>query len=298
MEKVSRIYMPPASAAIRRFRCKRPQTSPAVRIDPMRIPLFHVDAFTGHPFRGNPAAVCFLDSWLDEAHLRKVAAENNLSATAFLVRRDSTHELRWFTPRCEVKLCGHATLASAHVLLNLKTPELDSVTFETKFHGTLTVWRDVQMLAMDFPAIPTKPRFSAPSGLLDALGLQSESAHALEGDNAYILVVEGTERVRNLRPNFALLETLHPFVAVVTSKDTDVDFVSRYFAPSYGIPEDPVTGSAHCALGPYWAKRLGRSRLHARQLSERGGELWCEVAGDRVLLKGRCVLTMQGSLSI
>lgn len=298
MEKDSRIYMPPASTAKRHFPSKKPQTSPAVRIDPMPIPLFHIDAFIGHPFRGNPAAVCLLDSWLDEGQLCKVAAENNLSATAFLVRRNSKHELRWFTPRCEVKLCGHATLATAHVLLNLQTPKLDSVTFETKFRGTLTVRRDGQLLAMNFPAIPTKPCVYAPSGLAEALELQSEPAHVLEGDNAYILVVEGTERVRNLRPNFALLEALHPFVAVVTSRDTDADFVSRYFAPSYGIPEDPVTGSAHCALGPYWAKRLGKSCLHARQLSERGGELWCEVAGDRVLLKGRCALTMQGSLSI
>jgi PhzF family phenazine biosynthesis protein len=264
----------------------------------MRIPLFHVDAFTEQPFRGNPAAVCLLDSWLDEGLLRKVAAENNLSATAFLVPWNGGYQLRWFTPRCEVKLCGHATLASAHLLLNVRHPELDSVTFETKFRGTLTVRKDGPFLTMDFPAIPTKPCVTVPSGLADALGLESQPAEVLEGDNAYIVVTESTETIRNLRPDFAFLEGLHPFVAVVTAQGTDVDFVSRYFAPSYGIPEDPVTGSAHCALAPYWASRRGKLKLQARQLSDRGGEVWCEVAGDRVLLKGKSVVITEACLSL
>ena len=264
----------------------------------MRIPLFHVDAFTQQPFRGNPAAICFLDSWLDEGLLRKVAAENNLSATAFLVPGKGGHELRWFTPRCEVKLCGHATLASAHVLLNLRQPVLDSVKFATKFRGTLTVRKEGDFLTMDFPALATKRCGTMPSGLIEALGLRSQPAEVLEGDNAYILVSEGAEAVRNLLPSLGFLERLHPFVAVVTAQGGDVDFVSRYFAPSYGIPEDPVTGSAHCALAPYWANRLGKSRLKARQLSERGGEVGCEVAGDRVLLKGKAVVTLEGFLSV
>lgn len=270
----------------------------AIKIDRVRIPLFHVDAFTEQPFRGNPAAVCFLDSWLDEGRLRKVAAENNLSATAFLVSGKDGYELRWFTPRCEVKLCGHATLATAHILLNLRQPQLDSVAFETEFRGAVTVRRDGRFLTMDFPAMPPKPRAAVPIGLTEALGLQSQPAEVLEANDTYILVVGGAETVRNLRPNFALLENLHPFVVAVTAHETKVDFVSRYFAPSYGIPEDPVTGSAHCVLAPYWAKRLGKSTLHAQQLSERGGELWCEVAGDRVLLKGKAVVTLEGSLSI
>ena len=264
----------------------------------MQIPLFHVDAFTEQPFQGNPAAVCLLNSWLDEGLLRKVAVENNLSATAFVVPQDSGYELRWFTPRCEVKLCGHATLASAHLLLNVRHPGLDSVSFETKFRGTLTVRKGGPFLVTDFPAIPTKPCATAPRGLAEALGLESGPAEVLEGDNAYILVTDGVEAVRNLQPNFTFLENLHPFVAVVTAQGTDVDFVSRYFAPSYGIPEDPVTGSAHCALAPYWAKRMGKTKLQARQLSERGGEMWCEVAGDRVLLKGKAVVTMEACLSI
>ena len=274
------------------------QRRPPVTIDWMRIPLFHVNAFIEQGFCGNPAAICFLDSWLDEGQLRKVAAENNLPATAFLVPGEGGYELRWFTPRYEVKLCGHATLASAHVLLNLWHPELDSVKFATKFRGALTVGKVGGFLRMDFPSIPTKPCGTMPPGLTEALGLRSQPTEALEGDNAYILVSEGVEAVRNLRPSFGFLERLHPFVAVVTAQGGDVDFVSRYFAPSYGIPEDPVTGSAHCALAPYWSNRLGKSKLHARQISERGGEVWCEVAGDRVLLKGKAVVTMEGFISI
>jgi PhzF family phenazine biosynthesis protein len=269
-----------------------------IKIDLVRIPLFHVDAFTEQPFRGNPAGVCFLDSWLDEGQLRKVAAENNLSETAFLVPNKAGYELRWFSPSCEVRLCGHATLASAYVLLNLRQPQLGSVRFETRFHGILTVKKAGEFLAMDFPALFPHPCANPPDIWRDALALQSPPSEVVEADETYILVVDRPETVRNVRPNFALLRNLHPYVVAVTARGDDVDFVSRYFAPSYGIPEDPVTGSAHCILAPYWAKRLGKSRLHARQLSERGGELWCEVAGDRVLLTGKAVVTLKGSLSI
>jgi PhzF family phenazine biosynthesis protein len=264
----------------------------------MRIPLFHVDAFTEQPFRGNPAAVCFLDSWLDEGRLHKVAAENNLSETAFLVPTKSGYELRWFSPSCEVRLCGHATLASAHILLNLREPQLDSVRFETRFHGTLTVKKAGEFLVMDFPALFPRPCANPPDMWRDALALQSPLSEVVEADETYILVMDRPETVRNVHLNFALLRHLHPYVVAVTARGDDVDFVSRYFAPSYGIPEDPVTGSAHCIMAPYWAKRLGKSKLHARQLSERGGELWCEVAGDRVLLKGKAVVTLEGSLLI
>jgi len=270
----------------------------AIKINRVRIPLFHVDAFTEQPFRGNPAAVCFLDSWLDDHRLRKVAAENNLSETAFLVPCQTGYELRWFSPRCEVRLCGHATLASAHILLNLRQPEPDSVRFETRFHGTLIVKKAGEFLAMDFPVLFPQPCANPPDLWRDALALQSLPSEVVEADETYILVVARPETVRNVRPNFALLQNLHPYVVAVTARGDDVDFVSRYFAPSYGIPEDPVTGSAHCILAPYWATRLGKSKLHARQLSERGGELWCEVAGDRVLLKGKAVVTLEGSLLI
>jgi PhzF family phenazine biosynthesis protein len=264
----------------------------------MRIPLFHVDAFAEQRFRGNPAALCFLSSWLDEDLLRRVAAENNLSATAFVVTGKNSYELRCFTPLCEIKLCGHATLAAAHVLLNTRHSQLDSVTFQTKFRGTVTVRKAGDCLVMDFPAMPPTNCNTVPAMLASALGLKSQPAEVLEANNTYIAVLDSPETLQGLRPNFAILQDLHPFVVAVTALATDVDFVSRYFAPSYGIPEDPVTGSAHCALTPYWAARLNKTDLHARQLSERGGELWCEVAGNRVLLRGKAVVTMEGFLSI
>ena len=264
----------------------------------MNISLFHVDAFTERPFRGNPAAVCFLDSWLDEGWLRKVAAENNVSATAFLVNAANGYELRWFTAKCELKLCGHATLASAHVLLNIRGNGLNTVTFNTRFRGDLRIKKGAEALIMDFPAIAPRPLHTIPAILREALQFDSIPVEVLEANETYIAVTDSPAEIRSFRPNFAILEQLHPFVVAVTARGTDSDFVSRYFAPSYGIPEDPVTGSVHCALAPYWASRLGKSTLHARQLSERGGELWCEVRDDRILLKGKAVLTLEGSLSI
>jgi len=264
----------------------------------MRTPLFHVDAFAEQPFRGNPAAICLLDSWLDEGLLRRVAAENNLSATAFVVTGEDSYELRWFAPFCEIKLCGHATLAAAHLLLTERQPHRGSVTFKTRFRGILMVRKAQDCLAMDFPAMPPTNCEAVPATLAAALGLRSQPVSILEANDTYIAVVDSPETIKGLRPNFALLRDLHPFVAAVTAVGTDFDFVSRYFAPSYGIPEDHVTGSAHCVLTPYWSARLNKTKLHARQLSERGGELGCELAGDRVLLKGQAVTTMKGVLSI
>lgn len=267
-------------------------------IKPMRIPLFHVDAFTGEPFTGNPAAVCHLQAWLDDETLRKVAAENNLSETAFFVPNASHYELRWFTPRGEVRLCGHATLASAFVVLNMLEPGLDMVQFETRQSGILIVRKDGDLLAMDFPTLFPKPCESMPDGLVDALGPGPRPFGLLEVNDIYLAVYEDETTIQAMLPDFSSLEQLHPAVVAVTAPGKEVDFVSRYFKPSYGMAEDPVTGSAHCALAPYWAQRLGKSQLHARQLSERGGELWCEMAGDRMILKGSAVLTMQGTLVI
>jgi len=268
----------------------------------MRIPLFHVDAFTNQPFRGNPAAVCPLPEWLDDALLLKVAAENNLSETAFFVPRSEHgvkhYDLRWFTPRREVRLCGHATLASAHVILNLLQAGLQTVRFETRFSGTLTVSKDGEKLAMDFPAMFAKACASLPEALIQGLEATPCPSHLLEANDTYIAVYENQAAIRNIRPDCARLEELHPFAVAVTAPGEESDFVSRYFAPSYGIPEDPVTGSAHCALTPFWTKRLGKTQLYARQLSERGGELWCEMAGNRVVIKGNAVLTLQGTLAI
>jgi predicted PhzF superfamily epimerase YddE/YHI9 len=264
----------------------------------MRIPLFHVDAFTTQAFRGNPAAVCPLQEWLDDALLLKVAAENNLSETAFVVPRGKHYDLRWFTPRCEVRLCGHATLASAYVILNLLQASLQTVRFETRLSGRLTVTRDGEKLAMDFPAMFAKPCTSLPEALIQGLGPAPRPSHLLEANDIYIAVYENQATLQNIRPAFGRLEELHPFAVAVTAPGEESDFVSRYFAPSYGIPEDPVTGSAHCALTPYWTKRLGKTQLYAHQLSERGGELWCEMAGKRVVIKGNAVLTLQGTLEI
>jgi PhzF family phenazine biosynthesis protein len=268
------------------------------KIKKMRIPLFHVDAFANQPFRGNPAAVCPLQEWLDDELLRKVATENNLSETAFFISRGDHYDLRWFTPRCEVKLCGHATLASAYVVLNLLQPGLRAVRFETRRSGALTVSKDGEMFAMDLPALFGKTRAHPPEGLIDALGPGPCPSALLEVNDTYIAVYDTQAAIQNIRPDFAKLEELHPFAVAVTAPGEESDFVSRYFAPSYGIPEDPVTGSAHCALTPYWAERLGMTHLYARQVSERGGELWCEMAGARVILKGNAVFTLQGALQI
>src|ERR1700722_4323749 len=264
----------------------------------MRIPVFHVDAFTKQPFRGNPAAVCPLQEWLDEALLLKVAAENNLSETAFFVSRGKHYDLRWFTPRCEVRLCGHATLASAHVILNLLHANLQTVRFETRLSGPLSVSRDGEKLAMDFPAMSAKACTCSPAALIQGLGTAPRPSNSLEANDTYIAVYNNQATIQNLRPDYARLEQLHPYAVAVTAPGEGSDFVSRYFAPSYGIPEDPVTGSAHCSLTPYWAERLGKTNLYARQLSERGGELWCEMAGNPVMIKGNAVLTLQGSLEI
>jgi PhzF family phenazine biosynthesis protein len=268
------------------------------KIKRMRIPLFHVDAFTDKPFAGNPAAVCLLQGWLDDAWLRKVAAENNLSETAFLVPAGSHYDLRWFSPTGEVKLCGHATLASAYILLNVLQSGCQTVRFETRFSGPLLVRTDGDLLSMDFPALQPKMCKDLPKSLPLSLSSGTPPSHVLETNQTYIVVYEDEILIQNLKPNFALMESLHPYVVTVTAPGRQVDFVSRYFKPSYGMPEDPVTGSAHCALTPYWAERLGRSTLHARQLSERGGELWCEMKGTRVILKGHAVLTMKGTLEV
>ncbi len=268
------------------------------KIKTMRIPLFHVDAFAEGPFSGNPAAVCLLGSWLDDGSLRKVATENNLSATAFLVPKAGGYELRWFTTRCEIRLCGHATLAAGLVVLQLLRPDLQTVHFETRHGGILAVQKDVDLLSMDFPALAPGPCLNPPQGLGACLGLKDGPLAVLEVNDTYIAVLENEGVVASVVPDLARIEALHPFVVAITSRGKDADFVSRYFAPSYGVSEDPVTGSLNCALTPYWSKRLGKTQMRARQLSERGGELWCEMQGDRVILKGKAVLTMQGSLTI
>jgi PhzF family phenazine biosynthesis protein len=264
----------------------------------LRIPLFHVDAFADRPLTGNPAAVCLLNSWLDDEELRKVAAENNLPATAFLLPGDGRYQLRWFTTRYEIRLCGHATLAAGFVVLEILEPAWEVARFETKHGGVLTVRHTDDALQMDFPALISKSHPDDSDHLLQAAGVRSSPTEIFEANNTLIAVFENSEAVAAADPDFDLLQKLHPYAAAITAPGKSEDFVSRYFAPSYGISEDHVTGSLHCALTPYWSRRLGKNRLKARQLSNRGGELMCEVAGDRVRLSGKAILTMQGTLQI
>jgi PhzF family phenazine biosynthesis protein len=263
----------------------------------MYLQIFHVDAFTDRAFGGNPAAVCPLAEWLDDDLLRAVAAENNLSETAYFVPNgEGVYELRWFTPKCEVKLCGHATLATGFVILQIIAPGLDKVHFETRFSGPLKVSQQKSLFEMDFPILAPWSCQTPPLELVNGLGLQP--LEILQIEDNFFAVYQREPDVRNLRPNLRLLEKLHPACVAVTAPGNHVDFVSRYFAPSYGIPEDPVTGSTHCSLAPYWAGRLGKTYLHARQASERGGELWCKVKDSRISIEGKAVLMLKGELHL
>lgn len=261
------------------------------------LPLYQVDAFTDRRFAGNPAAVCPLREWLPDALMQAIAAENNLSETAFFVPRGEAFELRWFTPAVEVDLCGHATLASGFVLMTEIEPERRSATFHTR-SGPLTVTREDRRLVMDFPSRPPE-RVEAPPALAEALGAWPT---AVLKARDLIALFDTAAAVRGLRPDLAAIARLDSFAVSVTAPgtgdDADVDFVSRFFAPARGVPEDPVTGSAHCSLTPFWAKRLGKASLRARQVSARGGELWCTLAGDRVRLAGEAVLVLIGSLRL
>lgn len=272
-----------------------------------RIPIYQVDAFADRPFGGNPAAVCPLDDWLAVETMQAIALENNLSETAFLLPERDPVPLRWFTPKTEVKLCGHATLASGFVLLNVLAPERDEVTFETR-SGPLIVRRAGDALEMDFPAIGSRPveADDVPAAVREGLGLEQlgvtpEEVRFTDDDWNYLVVLPNREAIAAVRPDFSRLEDAHPHgVAVTAPADPDdgVDFVSRYFVPSYGVPEDPVTGSLHCALTPYWAERLGRDELTAAQLSARGGRLELELAGDRVRLRGRVLPYLVGTIEV
>ncbi len=258
---------------------------------PVRIPIYQVDAFTGAVFGGNPAAVCPLERWLDPRTMQSIALENQLSETAFFVPGEAPLRIRWFTPKIEVDLCGHATLAAASVYLETLAPGAASVTFDS-MSGPLTVKREGDLYVMDLPSRPPAPA-EVPPALIEALG-----AHARQWlkSRDWLAVFDAEDDVRALRPGFAALAAFDK--VIVTAPGKDADFVSRFFAPSAGVDEDPVTGSAHCTLTPYWAKRLGRARLRARQVSARGGELVCEERGDRVGVAGRAARYLEGTITI
>ena len=262
----------------------------------MRLPIYQVDAFADAVFGGNPAAVCPLGQWLPDETLQRIAAENNLSETAFLVARDAAageYELRWFTPGAEVDLCGHATLASAHVLFERLTPGLGTLRFHTR-SGPLTVMREGARLVKEFPARPPKPwddggAVAAALGVVPLEVWAAEKALALLPDEA---------AVKAVLPDMARVAGLPKDGLIVTAPGRAHDFVSRYFAPHVDIPEDPVTGSAHCVLAPFWAARLNQTELRARQVSRRGGEVACRLDGERVFLSGQAVAYMEGTITL
>ncbi|AJO79674.1 PhzF family phenazine biosynthesis protein [Pseudomonas sp. MRSN 12121] len=259
----------------------------------MQLDIFQVDAFSATPFGGNPAAVCPLQAWLPDATLQRIAAENNLSETAYFVRNGEGFELRWFTPTVEVDLCGHATLAAAWVLFEQLHEPSDVLRFTTR-SGELRVRRDGERLSMDFPAKQPVAVEIAP-GLLHALGLSS--AQALYRTDDYLLVVEDEASIAGLTPDFAALARFDVRGIAVTAPGREFDFVSRWFGPNVGVNEDPVTGSAHTSLAPYWAARLGKKRLSAQQGGARKGQLWCEVLDNgRVLISGQGALYLKGTI--
>jgi len=258
----------------------------------MKLPLYQVDAFASRVFAGNPAAVCPLDGWIPEELMQSIAAENNLSETAFFVREVQRYALRWFTPAAEVDLCGHATLASAYVVFRYLEPGRGEVRFGSR-SGELVVRAEGAELVLDFPARPGTP---APAPPLLVAGLGATPVEVLDAPY-WMAVFESEREVRALAPDLARLTELgRPVIA--TAPGDAVDFVSRFFAPAVGVPEDPVTGSAHCTLTPYWAARLDKERLTARQVSARGGELRCVHAGERTLIGGRAALYLEGTIEV
>jgi PhzF family phenazine biosynthesis protein len=259
----------------------------------MKLLLYQVDAFTDRVFRGNPAAVVLLDDWLPDATLLAIAAENNLSETAFVIPRSDVSPLRWFTPAVEMELCGHATLAAAYVLFRHRLPSLRQVTFSTH-SGNLVVTRDGELLSMEFPSRPGRP-LELTDPLVSALGVKPREA-LLARD--LLAIFESEAQVQTFQPDFTRIASLDAFALIISAPGDTVDFVSRFFAPRAGIPEDPVTGSAHCTLVPYWATRLGKSKLVAKQLSARGGDVVCEFRGDRVIMAGSAVEYLCGEINV
>lgn len=259
----------------------------------MELKLYQMDAFSDRLFGGNPAAVCPLEEWLPDVLMQQIALENNLSESAFFVEEKAGLRIRWFTPLKEVSLCGHATLAAAWVYFHHIQPAADAVRFNSH-SGPLGVRRAGEKLTLDFPRSACHPAVPPPL-LTQALGVTPQECLVAED---WLVRLDSEEAVRQLQPEMRLLQQLAQRGVIVTAEGSDCDFVSRFFAPKYGIDEDPVTGSAHTLLTPYWAERLGKTRLHARQLSARGGELYCELQGDRVDISGQVTPYLQGVITL
>lgn len=262
----------------------------------MNLQIFQVDAFTNEPFGGNPAAVVPLGAWLPDDVMLKIASENNLAETAFFVKNGDRYDIRWFTPAVEVNLCGHATLASAHVIFNELKHEDSLVRFHSGRSGALAVAKRDDRLVLDFPSYPVT-EIEQSDELADAVGKIPVKVWESQG-NMVILRLESETDVRELKPDFQALGRLPYDEVIVTAKGDTADFVSRMFAPRIGIPEDPVTGAIHCSLIPYWAEELGKRELFAKQVSARGGDLYCELAGNRVRIGGNAVLYLKGEIYV
>ena len=258
-----------------------------------KLPIYQIDAFANQVFSGNPAAVCPLETWIEDIEMQAIAQENNLSETAFFVQEGNGYHIRWFTPAAEVDLCGHATLATAYVLFEYFDTQGNQIRFKSR-SGELIVERENDLLAMDFPSQPPKS-CELPEAL--KAGLQTVPSEILSSED-YFAVFSNEDEIKGMNPNMAELEKLDLRGVIVTAKGKNVDFVSRFFAPKYGIKEDPVTGSSHCALIPYWAEKLGKKDLHALQVSKRGGEIFCKNRGERVLIAGRAVKYMEGTITV
>jgi PhzF family phenazine biosynthesis protein len=260
----------------------------------MKLPLFQVDAFAESLFKGNPAAVVPLENWLPDGLMQQIAMENNLSETAFFVPATDGFEIRWFTPKTEVKLCGHATLATAHVIFKEAGYPNKEIIFSSK-SGLLRVQKNEDKLQLDFPADTIRP-VDAPNQIFQAIGKLPKEC--FKGKTDYLLVFENEKQIREMTPAFSQLAKAQVRGVIVTAPGDQVDFVSRFFAPGVGVDEDPVTGSAHTSLTPYWAKRLGKTRMIARQLSKRGGELTVSLLDDRVLIAGKTKTYLRGEIFI
>jgi predicted PhzF superfamily epimerase YddE/YHI9 len=260
----------------------------------MKIPIYQVDAFTDEVFGGNPAAVCPLNEWIDKDTMQKIAMENNLSETAFFVPKDDFFEIRWFTPKVEINLAGHPTLATAWVIYNELKYKKPVIRFKSQLSGDLLIEKDKELLMMDFPSNEGK-EIPAPDYLIDGLG--AEPLEILQSRDL-LVIFNNQQEVEKIKPNFSILEKVETFGIIISSQGEQCDFVSRFFAPRAGINEDPVTGSAHTTLIPYWAKKLNKNKLEATQLSERKGKLTCEYLGKRVKIAGTAKLFMKGEILI
>ncbi|MBI4184443.1 MAG: PhzF family phenazine biosynthesis protein [Proteobacteria bacterium] len=261
----------------------------------MKIPFFRIDAFADRAFHGNPAGVCVLREWLPDETMQRIAAEAAAPASAFIVREAESYAIRWFTPKVEEEVCGHATLAAAFVVLTMIEPARDMVRFATRFVGPIGVTREGDLFAMDLPARKLEPVPAPPEALLAALGRSPREVLAAA---SYVAVYGAEAEVASLKPDLGLIASLDRPGVIVTAMGRESDIVCRYFAPAKGIPEDPATGAAHAQIVPFWAARLQKRALFSRQLSARGGALWCEDRGDHVRVAGRAVLYLKGEIAL